>query len=36
LQALYRAVDVVKNRAQYREITSNPLKVKIEAVEEKI
>jgi len=36
LQALYMAIDIVKNRARYKEISANPLKVEVEMVEEKI
>ena len=36
LQALYMAIDVVKNRARYKEISENPLKVEVEVIAEKI
>ena len=36
LQALYMAIDVVKNRARYKEISANPMRVDVEMVEERI
>ena len=36
LQALYMAIDIVKSRTRYKEISANPMKVDVELVEEKI
>jgi len=36
LQAIYMAIDIIKNRQMHKESSANPLKVNIDVVEEKI